>query len=135
MPKEFDRSKRVQALLQRQLADVIRSQVKDPRVGVVTITDVQVSRDLSRAKVFVSDLDAESVQQSVEALNNAAGFVRRVLKERISMRTIPELQFIHDESIERGARLYSLIQETTEADAERENDETPDTASTGRDGE
>ncbi|TDJ35433.1 MAG: 30S ribosome-binding factor RbfA [Gammaproteobacteria bacterium] len=119
MPKEFDRSRRVQALLQRQLADVIRSQVKDPRVGVVTIIDVQVSKDLSHAKVYVSDLDADAAQRSVEALNKAAGFIRRVLKARISIRTIPELRFIYDESVERGSRLYSLIEKTTAADEER----------------
>ena len=123
MPKEFDRSKRVQALLQRQLADIIRSEVKDPRVEVVTIADVEVSKDLSHARIFVSDLDAESAQRSVEALNNAAGFIRRVLKKRISIRTIPELRFIYDESIERGSRLYSLIEEITAADAERSDED------------
>ncbi len=126
MPKEFDRSRRVQAQLQRQLADIIRREVKDPRVGVVTIADVQVSRDLSHAKVFVSDLDAESVQRSVEALNKAAGFIRRLLKQRLTMRTIPELRFIYDESQERGARLYSLIQETTASDAERADTDSSD---------
>lgn len=135
MPKEFDRSKRVQSLLQRELADIIRSEIKDPRVSVVTIVDVQVSKDLSHAKVFVSDLDAESVQQSVKALNKAGGFIRHILKGRLTVRTVPELRFIHDESVERGARLYSLIQETTEADAEREDDETPGTESAGREGE
>jgi len=126
MPKEFDRSKRVQALLQRQLADIIRSQVKDPRVEVVTIADVEVSKDLSHARIFVSDLDAESAQRSVEALNNAAGFIRRVLKERISIRTIPELRFIYDESIERGSRLYSLIEEISAADSQRTDDDSSD---------
>lgn len=130
MPKEFDRSKRVQALLQRQLADIIRSAVKDPRVGVVTIADVLVSRDLSHAKVFVSDLDAESAQRSVEALNKAAGFIRHLLKERLTMRTVPELRFIYDESLERGARLYSLIEETSADDAER-----ADSDSSGSEGE
>lgn len=119
MPKEFDRSRRVQALIQRQLADIIRSEVKDPRVGPVSIPDVRVSKDLTHARVYISDLDADAARRSVEALNRASGFIRRLLKDRVSMRNVPELQFVYDESIERGTKLYSLIEKTAAADRER----------------
>ena len=129
MPREFHRSMRVQALLQRQLADIIRSEVKDPRVGMVTVVDVRVSRDLEHARIFISDLDIDAAQASVVALNAAAGFIRHQLKKRLSMRIIPELQFRYDASLEQGSRLYSLIEETTKEDRTRSSDPDPESES------
>jgi ribosome-binding factor A len=112
MPRDFSRASRLGEQIQRDLSALIRTEVKDPRVGMVTITDVEVSRDLSHARVFVSSLDAPEVrEQSLQALRRAAGFLRSQLAQMIKVRTVPELHFEYDESVERGARLSRLIDE------------------------
>lgn len=118
MPREFSRATRVADQIQRDLSDLIRQEVKDPRVGLVTITAVDVTRDLSHAKVYVSSLaQAEVTEQSVEALQHAAGFLRSQLSRTLKIRTVPQLQFIYDVSLERGVRLSHLIDEAVAADS------------------
>ena len=91
---------------------MIRLELKDPRVGLVTVTEVDVSRDLSLAKVYVSSLDdPASHQQSIRALQHAAGFLRCLLAKSLSLRTVPQLEFVYDASVERGVRLSHLIDE------------------------
>jgi len=110
MPKEFSRTRRVGEQMQRELAQLIQQEIKDPRIGMPTVMAVEVSRDLSHAKVFVSSLSSsEDMPQTLEILAKASGFLRHELGRRIKMRIIPELHFVHDESIERGNRLSSLI--------------------------
>ncbi len=110
MAKHTDRTKRVAEQIQRDLSDLIRLELKDPRVGMVTLTDVEVARDYSHAKVFftVMGVNAKAVE-SAEGLNRAAGFLRSELGKRLSIRIIPQLHFVFDESVERGVRLSTLI--------------------------
>lgn len=112
MPREFKRSDRVADALQRELADLLRTELDDPRVGMTNITGVEVSRDLSTAKVFVTFIgieDAVSRDVALAALNGAAGFLRGRLGDLIRMRTVPKLRFIFDVSGDRGQRLAALI--------------------------
>jgi ribosome-binding factor A len=110
MPREFSRTLRVADQLQRELAELIRDEVKDPRLGMVSISGVEVSRDMAHAKVYVSVLGEEQVaRDSLEALNHAAGFLRHELGRRVRLRTVPQLRFIHDRSLEEGARMSALI--------------------------
>ncbi len=110
MPRDFSRTLRVAEQVQRELADLIRLEIKDPRVGMVTLTDVEVASDYGHAKVFFTLLgDAAQVEAAAEGLNHAAGFLRRELGRRIKLRTIPQLHFHFDESVERGMRLSKLI--------------------------
>jgi ribosome-binding factor A len=117
MPKDFSRTRRVGEQMQRELAQLIQQEIKDPRIGLVTVIAVEVSRDLSHAKVFVSSLNSdEGMQQTLEILGRAKGFLRHELGRRMKLRTIPDLHFVHDESIERGNRLSSLIDQAIAKD-------------------
>ena len=110
MPRDFSRTLRVAEQIQRDLAELLRLEVKDPRIGMVTLTDVEVTSDYAHAKVFFTTLgDAEQVAAATEGLNRAAGFLRHELGHRIKLRSIPQLHFIYDESVERGVRLSQLI--------------------------
>jgi ribosome-binding factor A len=115
MPRDFSRSSRIADQIQRDLSETIRAELKDPRVGMVTITAVEVSRDLSHARVFVTSLaGAQAMEESLGALRHAAGFLRSRLAHTLSSRTVPELQFVYDESVERGVRLSRLIDEANQ---------------------
>jgi ribosome-binding factor A len=117
MPRDFPRTRRVGEQMQRELAALIRTEIKDPRLGMVTVSAVQVSRDLSHAKVFISVLgDAEVRQVSLQILNKAAGFLRHALGQQMIVRTVPQLHFVYDESIERGSRLSALIDAAVKSD-------------------
>jgi ribosome-binding factor A len=107
------RRARIADQIQRELAEVIRTELRDPRVGVmVTLTGVEVSPDGSHAKVFFTALGGEpAVRDAGEGLQSAAGFLRKELAHRLSTRTVPELHFAFDESVERGVRLSRLIDE------------------------
>ena len=117
MPRDFPRTRRVGEQMQRELAALIRTEIKDPRLGMVTVSAVQVSRDLSHAKVFISVLgDAEAKQLSLQILNKAAGFLRHALGQQMIVRNVPQLHFVYDESIERGSRLSALIDAAVKSD-------------------
>lgn len=117
MPRDFPRTRRVGEQMQRELAALIRDEVKDPRVGMVTVLAVEVTRDLAHAKVFVTVLgDAEARDASLAALNKAAGFLRHELGQRMLTRTVPQLRFVYDESTERGSRLSALIDQAVASD-------------------
>lgn len=104
------RLRRVADQIQRELSELLRSHLKDPRVGMITLTGVEVSPDLAHAKVFFTTLgDADSLVRIEAGLRHAAGFLRSGLGARLKLRTTPELHFHHDESIERGIRLSQLI--------------------------
>jgi len=106
------RRARIADQIQRELAELIRLEVRDPRVGMVTLTGVELSRDQSHAKVFFTALGSPSeAQDALEGLQHAAGFLRSSLAHRLSTRTVPELGFAYDESVERGVRLSRLIDE------------------------
>ncbi|MGF1525948.1 MAG: 30S ribosome-binding factor RbfA [Candidatus Competibacterales bacterium] len=110
MPGESPRLRRVAELIRRDLASLIRHEVDDPRMAMVSITDVEVSRDLAYGRVYVTFLGA-AVQRAevVELLNEASGFLRRELGRQLHLRTVPKLLFRYDEAVERGAALSALI--------------------------
>mgnify|MGYP006420938419 FL=1 len=134
-----DMSPRVQRVadqIQRELASLIQMEVNDPRVGMVSVTGVEVSRDIAHAKVFVTvlntltddsqinestlsepgDLDKLEIKENIDALNKAAGFLRSLLAKRLSTRSVPKLRFYYDASIARGQQLSSLIDSALAAD-------------------
>jgi ribosome-binding factor A len=97
--------------MRREVAEILQSRVRDPRVSaMVSVTDVEVTQDLSFARVFVTVLGPEAERQATfEALQHAAGFVRHELAEPLGLREVPELRFVYDESLERGARVEDLL--------------------------
>jgi len=103
------RPQRLGDLIQREVSELIRLEVRDPRVGMITITSVDVSPDISHAKIFFTVLEKENLQETLEGLARSAGFLRAQLAKRIKMYTTPELRFVYDESVERGDRLSRLI--------------------------
>ncbi|MEJ2059629.1 MAG: 30S ribosome-binding factor RbfA [Gammaproteobacteria bacterium] len=109
MSQEYSRTLRIGEQIHRDLAQLLREEVKDPRVGMVTITEVEVSRDLSHAKVFFTLLGNGDVKETGKALNHAAGFLRRLLGRQLHLRVIPELRFIYDDTGEKGARIDALL--------------------------
>jgi ribosome-binding factor A len=120
MPKDFPRSRRIAEQVQRELSDIIRLELKDPRVGMITLTDVEVSVDQSHAKVFFTLLgEPEQVAEATRGLQHAAGFLRSQLAHRMKLRVVPQLQFKYDESVERGMRLSQLIDAAVADDAQR----------------
>ena len=103
------RPQKVADLIQRELSDLLRRDVRDPHVGMVTLTSVDVAPDLSHAKVYFTILDQQKQGETTKALQRAAGFLRSQLSHRMNMYTTPALRFVYDESVERGDRLSRLI--------------------------
>lgn len=121
MPREFSRGRRVGDLIQQQLARLIQMEVKDPRVGLVTINDVKVSRDLAFADVYFTVMgvgDAEPAGAE-EALQNASGFLRSQLAKTLTTRSTPRLRFHYDSTIEDGARISRAINDAIKSDERR----------------
>lgn len=119
MPREFTRNDRVSDALQRELAELIRDEVRDPRLKMVNITAVEVNRDLANAKVFVTFVGTDSEDESRQAtdvLNGASGFLRSLLAKRMQMRTTPRLHFIYDPTSKRGQDLSALIDAAVNTD-------------------
>ncbi|MGB0223751.1 MULTISPECIES: 30S ribosome-binding factor RbfA [unclassified Marinobacterium] len=116
MARDFKRTDRVGDQIQRDLATLIQREIKDPRIGMVTINHVKVAKDLGYADVYITVLplgeqdEAEATKQSLEVLKQAAGFLRAELAKGISLRVMPALRFHYDESIHRGRHLTSLIE-------------------------
>ena len=110
MPRDFPRTRRVGEQLQRELATLIRDEIDDPRLGLVSISAVEVSRDFSHAKVFFSTLGSDQdADASLEVLHGAAGYLRKLLGQRMTLRNVPQLHFRQDHSLADGARLSALI--------------------------
>ncbi|MCW8943341.1 MAG: 30S ribosome-binding factor RbfA [Sedimenticola sp.] len=127
MAREFKRTDRVSAQVQRELAELVRTSFDVRKLGMVTIQAVQVARDFSHAKVFFTFLGGELDQQAVtKTLKQAAPKLRHELAQRIRMRIVPELHFVHDDSIERGSRLSSLIEQAVQSDHHESDDERSD---------
>ena len=119
MAKEYKRTDRVADYLRKELASLIQFQMRDPRVDMVSITDVEVSRDLAYAKVFYTVLgkdSAEEAAESTEALNKAAGFMRSQLSKDSNMRMVPQLRFSFDASVGRGRYMEELIEKAVSSD-------------------
>ena len=126
MAREFKRTDRVAEQLQRELAQIIQLEVKDPRVGMVTVCAVDLSRDLHYATVYVTFLGIEetkdATQSAIDVLNEAAGFIRIQIGKRMRMRAVPHVKFLFDESISRGRDLSSLISNARGTDSNEQPD-------------
>ncbi len=120
MAREFKRTDRVAEQLQRELAQIIQMDIKDPRVGMVTVSAVDISRDLYHATAYVTFMgipdDEESIQQALDILNQTTGFIRNLIGKRVKMRTIPTIKFAFDVSIARGSELSALIRQARDKD-------------------
>ncbi|MFT5481900.1 MAG: ribosome-binding factor A [Halieaceae bacterium] len=119
MPREFSRTQRVADSLKRELSGLIQFELRDPRIGMVSITEVEVSRDMGHAKVYYTSLTADNVEdakESTEVLNKAAGFFRSKIARGSNMRVTPHLKFVYDTSVSRGRHLSDLIEKAAESD-------------------
>jgi ribosome-binding factor A len=123
MPREFPRSRRVEEQIQRILSDVVRAEVRDPRLNGVIVSAVKVSRDLSVAWIYYSTLDAAgTVKELSAAFDSASGFLRRRLAAELSVRRVPELRFEFDDAIQRGTALEELIETAVSGDSAASKD-------------
>lgn len=110
MAKEFSRSSRVAEQIKRELAELIRLEVKDPRVGFISLTDVELTPDYAHAKIFFTAMQGEEGLEAIlVGLNRARGFLRRELGRRVRIHTTPELHFVYDRSVEHGSYMSVLI--------------------------
>ncbi|GAB4421564.1 MAG: 30S ribosome-binding factor RbfA [Thermodesulfovibrionales bacterium] len=107
----YKRSQRVGDLLRQEIADIIMKKVKDPRLGFVTVTGVDITDDLKIARVFISILKAEEKETTLDILNSAKSFIRSEVAKRVRMKSIPSIEFRVDESIEYGGRIEKLLRE------------------------
>jgi len=117
-PREFNRSERVAGQMRRDLARLIQQEVKDPAVGFVSLSDVEVTRDLAHAKVFITVFEPERAKESLQALRRAGSFLRRRLGQELRLRHVPELHFVHDDSVEKGSHIDDLIAKALQSDRE-----------------
>lgn len=115
MPKGYARTDRIAEQIQREVAQLLRLEVKDPRVRMITLTGVEVTKDYSHAKVFYTTLDgvSDAVQQGLE---HASGYLRSQLAHSMKLRIMPQLHFVYDPSIEHGAHLSQLIDQAVASD-------------------
>jgi len=123
MPKEFSRTQRIADQIQRELAQLVQTGLKDPRIGMVTINDVRVSRDMGYADVYITVLTAEELNEhseeikvTLEVLNKAAGFLRNELGRAIQIRMVPHLRFYFDKTVGEGRRMSTLIDQARTKD-------------------
>ncbi len=117
MKKPSQRAQRAADQIQRELMQLLRDEVKDPRVGRVTVTQVEVAADMGHAKVYFTHLAGrEHADEAVKALERTAGFLRSELARRVSLYTVPQLHFVYDDSIESGMRLAQLIDDAVAQD-------------------
>jgi ribosome-binding factor A len=120
MPRDFPRSRRIAEQVQRELSDIIRLELKDPRVGMITLTDVEVTPDNAHARVYFTLLgEASRIDEATAGLQHAAGYLRSQLAHRLKLRVVPQLHFEYDASVERGIRVSQLIDAAVAEDTKR----------------
>ncbi|WP_017217784.1 30S ribosome-binding factor RbfA [Pseudoalteromonas sp. NJ631] len=127
--REFSRTDRVAQQIQKEIAVILQREIKDPRLGMVTVSAVEVSRDLSYAKVFITVLntsDEDKTKQSAAILNEAAGYIRSLLGKRIRARIMPELKFVIDNSLMEGMRISNLVDSVIREDNAKRGPESGD---------
>ena len=105
------RKDRIQEEIKKEIADILHREVKDPRIGFISITDVEISDDLSYVKVFYSSLNEDKLDEIQEGLDKATGYIRSEIGKRIRLRLVPELSFRYDASLKRGAHIDRLLEE------------------------
>ena len=130
MPREFTRAERIADQIQRELAQLIQREVKDPRLGMVNISEVRVTRDFGYADIYITLLSTEElteespeVQQSLEVLRGASGFLRGHLGRSMRLRVVPELRFRFDRLAGQSRHMESLIRQAVESDRQKHHDE------------
>lgn len=124
MMKAFPRTRRVGEQIRRELAELIRDELRDPRLVLISMTSVEVSRDLAYARIYVTLVgDPTERAERVTELNHAAPLLRRELGRRMRIRTVPKLEFRYDEVVERASRLSALIDAAVAADADKHRDD------------
>ncbi|MDA8417310.1 MAG: 30S ribosome-binding factor RbfA [Betaproteobacteria bacterium] len=115
--KSFPRRVRIADQIQKELSELVRRSVKDPRLGKVTLTSVEVAADYSHAKIYVSSWQSQEIlDQSIRALTDAAGFLRHQLGRRLTLHTLPQLHFVVDQTLDRAVALTHLIDAAVAAD-------------------
>ena len=123
MPREFSRTDRVGQQIHKEVASIFQNEFKnrDPRLGLVTVSSVEVSRDLAHAKIYVTffETDEEKLKLFKQILEDNKGFVRTLLAKRMRMRAVPAVKFHHDVSITEGIRMSNLVSQTVSNDKER----------------
>lgn len=122
MAREFSRTQRVSQEMQKEIAIILQREVKDPRIGMATVSGVDLSRDLAYAKVFVTflnDNEPEQVKVGIKALQDASGFIRVLLGKAMRLRVVPELTFAYDNSLVEGMRMSNLVTNVLRNDAEK----------------
>lgn len=122
MAKTFNRSRRVAQELQKEIAILLQREVKDPRLGMVTVSDVNVSRDLAYAKVYVTFLNdntPEEIKKKIAILNGMTGFIRSSVGRVMRLRIVPEITFVYDDSLVEGMRMSNLVSQVIRKDNER----------------
>ncbi len=125
MPKEFGRERRVADFIQRELAGILQREMKDPRVGMVSVNEVRVSPDMGYADLYVSSLDAQDEAEQEEllkVLRGAAGWLRTLIAKRAQMRVTPRLRFHWDRLPEESNRMSRLIDDAVASDAAHKPD-------------
>lgn len=126
MSREFKRSDRVAQELKKEVAVILQREVKDPRIGMVTVSDVEVSRDLAYAKIFVTflfDNDQEAINQGMKGLEKASPYIRSLVGNAMRLRIVPELRFIYDESLVEGMRMSNLVSNVIREDEAKHKEE------------
>ena len=121
MPRQFSRTRRVEEQLRRDLAELIRHEIKEPDLGMISITEIKVTRDLAHAKIYTTILqdDADTIEYSMQTLRNYAGKLRSMLGKRMRIRRVPELIFIYDNLIQRGTALNQVIEKAVDGDRKK----------------
>lgn len=128
------RQRRVQELLVQDISDILRREMRDPRIGFVTITDAEVTPDLRQARIYFSVLGSgEEREETGKALNRAAGFIRGEFAKRSQMRYVPELRFVFDTSVDRGSRLNALLEQVRQEQVSEDESRHKAAADTGSD--
>ncbi len=123
MPYDYSRTDRIGEQIKRELSMLIRNEIKDPRVSMVSILDVEVTKDLGKAKVFFDALNQDEHEACEKGLNNAAGFLRRELGRAIQLRNTPALTFIYDDTEQRANDLSVMIDKAVSSDKKTSNSE------------
>lgn len=122
----IDRMQRVSDLMHRSIAKLLREEFKDPRIGMVTISSVEVSRDLAHAKVYITVLQESKIKETIDILNEASGFFRGHLARTLNLRLVPKPRFIFDESVMRGSHIESLLASVHDKNRSNEDNEAND---------
>ena len=106
------RQNKMRELLKQEVSDIIRREIKDPRLGFLTVTDAAITADMRHAKIFVTILgDEQQRKQSMDVLKHAQRFIRNEFGKRVRMKTLPDIQFFYDEAVDRGVRIFELLEE------------------------